>query len=66
MVLSLLTASEIAKDVGSTGERVRAVIRRCEIEPVTRAGLVRLFDSVARDRVQIEIDKLHRRLAKTI
>ncbi len=60
--LNLLTATQIAKHVSSTGERVRHVLRSREIEPVARVGGVRLFDAEACDRVQAEIKQMKTRV----
>ena len=59
--LDFLTATQIAKRINATGERVRHVLRSREIEPVARAGGVRLFDTEACDRVRTEIEQMKTR-----
>ena len=61
MVHDLVTASEISRAVCASGERVRHVLRTRPIEPVAHAGLVRLYEPAAIERVRAELAEQDRR-----
>ena len=55
-VESLLTIGQLAQQLGQPTHRVTYIINSRGIEPVRRAGVIRLFDAGVLDRVQGEMD----------
>ena len=45
--MKIMTAGDIAKEIGVDRDAVTYAIRKAGIEPVGRAGIVRLFSSAA-------------------
>ena len=63
---SIVRVSDIARVLGRPVSQVRHVLNtRFEIEPVGRAGIVRLYDDGAVDRVRSELEAIDRRFGRT-
>lgn len=62
--MALLTSGDIARVLDANVSRVRQVLNTRPIEPVQRAGIVRLYDDKAVQAVREEIASMDaRRLA---
>lgn len=57
----LLTSGQIAEQVGEHRDRVAYVLRRAEIQPIGRAGIVRLFGPDAVEKVRTFLNSHSRR-----
>ena len=54
------TLGSLARELGEPEHRVDHVIRSRNIEPVERAGILRIFNVDALNRVRAELDAINR------
>ena len=57
----VLTTGQIAEQIGEDRDRVSYAIRKAGVQPIGRAGLVRLFPQTAIDPVITFLDAKHDR-----
>jgi hypothetical protein len=61
---SCITASEIAAILDRPVVRVRHILASRNIEPIARAGLVRVYDAAAIEKVRAELGAIEKRQGK--
>ena len=58
------TSGDISKALGRPFSRVRWILGTRDIQPVGRAGIIRLYDDAAVERVRAELETADKRLRR--